>query len=171
MRSLLGPMAVFFVAAIASWAEPDGALIQHDGAVTNTVITAEKLTFYYERQIAIFEGNVVVTDPELKIEADSLTVLFDGESSVKSATAVGNVKLFQGDKEGSCEKAIYLAKTGEIVLYGNAVLRRDKDYVTGDTITFWVNEDKMVSEPGLLVIVPDGDRRESELFGPKKKDE
>lgn len=132
---------------------------------TNTVITSDRLTFYYERQIAVFEDNVVVRDPELTIASDRLTVLFQDNSEVKSATAVGDVKISQGDKNGSCDKAIYLSKTGEIILSGNATLRRDKDYVAGDTITFWVNEDKMTCEPGHLVITPEGDRDTADLLG------
>ena len=44
-----------------------------------TTITSKRLTFDYKRSIAIFEEDVVVVDPQLRIEADNLTVLFAGE--------------------------------------------------------------------------------------------
>jgi len=129
-----------------------GALAQSTNA---TVITSEKLSFDYKRSIAVFEGNVVVEDPQLKMRADKLNVLFEGTNSVKSVVAVGNVLLWYGDKTASCRHAIYVAKTGEITLRGNAALRREQDSVTGEEIVFYLNEERVECRPGRLVIFPE----------------
>jgi lipopolysaccharide export system protein LptA len=122
------------------------------GAATNeTVVTADKLSFDYERFIATFQGHVVVSDPQIRLESDLLHVLFDKENSVKAVTAIGNVRIQHQDKSGSCDKAVYRTKEGEILLTGHAELRRGKDYVAGDTISLLLAEDKMTCEPGRFV--------------------
>jgi len=126
---------------------------------SNTVITAEQLTVDYKRSIAVFEGNVHVQDPDIVIDADRMVVLFDNENTVKSVTATGRVRLKHQDKRATCTKAIYVEKTGEVVLTGDAVVNRGKDELHGDRITFWINEERMVCEPGRLTIFPSPERR------------
>ena len=171
-------LALFFLLGCAAW-RVDAQLESDEKtqagrqtekwpqAGTNTVITSKHLTFDYSRYIAVFEEDVVVVDPQITIKSDKLTVRFDSTNSVKSVTAVGNVRLRQGDKTGSCEKAIYVARTGEIILLGDARLNRGSDSVIGRQITFWINEDRLTCEPGHLIIFPKegGGRGLEELIG------
>lgn len=119
-----------------------------------TVITAKQLEFDYQRHIAVFDDDVVVSDPEIQIESDRLVVCFDGTNDVKSVTASGRVRMRTGDKRATCDRAIYLARTGEVVLTGDARLYRGRDHVAGEQITFWVDEDRLRCRPGRLVIFP-----------------
>jgi lipopolysaccharide export system protein LptA len=132
---------------------------------TNTVITSRILDFDYQRYIAVFEGDVVVVDPRIRIESDKLTVLFDKGNEIKSATAVGDVHLYHEDKTATCRKAIYLAKSGEVLLTGDARLVRGQDSVTGTKITFWLNEDRVTCQPGRLTIFPRSDEGEGDGAG------
>ena len=127
-------------------AEPAGA--------NKTVITSQRLDFDYARSIAKFEGDVVVVDPQMRMESDRLNVIFDGSNDVKSVTASGNVRMWHDDTTATCRSAIYVAGTGEVILRGNARLHRGKDFVKGTKITFWLNEDRMTCEPGFLVVFP-----------------
>lgn len=130
-----------------------GAFAENEGG--KTVITAERMTLDYQRYIAVFEDNVVVSDPQIRMRSDRLNVLFDGQDSVKAISAVGNVHLEHDGKKGKCGKAVYVSKTGEILLLGDAELRSGRDTLTGDRITVWLGEDRMVCEPGRLVIFPE----------------
>jgi lipopolysaccharide export system protein LptA len=120
--------------------------------VGQTVITSGELTYDYKRSIAIFQDDVVVQDPQVRMESDMLTVLFGSTNDIKSVTAVGNVRLRSGDKRASCNKAIYIARTGEILLSGKAILMRETDRLEGKQITFWLNEERVICKPGRLVI-------------------
>ena len=133
----------------AVWAEPGKVASTND-----TVITSRTLTFDYQRFIGVFDGDVVVVDPQIRIDADQLVVAFDKDNRIKSATATGNVRLRRDDKTGTCEKAIYLARTGEVMLLTHATLMRGQDEVRGDKITFYMNDDRMTCEPGYLIITP-----------------
>lgn len=130
------------------------ALAAEQPVTNRTTITSDRLSFDYQRMTAEFEKNVVVVDVNMRLQADKLTVVFDSESSMKQATAMGHVRLLQQDKIGTCQKAIFIAKTGEIMLVGDAQIKRGNDLVKGDKITFWINEDRMVCEPGNLILTP-----------------
>ena len=114
-----------------------GFSIGNLGSGTNfTVITSTRLNFDYKRSIAEFSGNVTVKDPRVRIEADQLNVIFDNESNVKSVTAVGNVRISQGDKVGVCKKAVYLSGGDKIIMMGDAKLSRPSESLYADEITF-----------------------------------
>jgi lipopolysaccharide export system protein LptA len=120
-----------------------------------TVITSERLTFDYKRSIADFEGKVVAVDPRLRLESDRLILTFDAQNNVKAATAVGNVRLADHNKVATCKKAIYLIRSGEIILSGNARVTRGRDTVTGSEITLWPDDEKIEVSRGRLVIHPE----------------
>lgn len=125
-----------------------------------TVITSERLTFDYKQHFALFEENVVVTDPEIKILADKLTVVFDDKNAAKSVKAEGHVQLLQLDKQAQSDLADYDVVSGEIQLHGNPKVTRGKDVLTGDTIIFWRNENRMkVNKRAKLILSPDGSRK------------
>jgi len=123
-------------------------------ATNRTVITSERLDFDYQRLFAEFSGNVVVQTPQLEIKSDKLTVLFRKDNTLKSLTAVGNVRIEQGDKKATCRMAVYTAVTREIVLTGDASIERGADLLVGDIITFWIGEERVTCVPGYLRIVP-----------------
>jgi lipopolysaccharide export system protein LptA len=134
-----------------------GSLYAESEPGRSTEITADRLEFDYKRSIAVFRENVVAKDPEIEIRADELRVLFRKDNRIKSVTALGQVTLKQADRTGTCRKAVYLEGTGQVILTGDARLRRGKDFVEGDVITFHVNEERVTCVPGRLLIFPQGE--------------
>ena len=180
-RSSLRWSVVLGVMCLAGMAMGQGAAKPADkaGAVTvgsNTVITAKTLPFDYKKMEALFEGDVEVVDPDVRMLSDKLTVLFDKDNNVKVVTASGHVKIWQGERVATCSYAVYDAQKGEVVLSGKAVLKRDKDTVSGNRVTFWVNEERMKVEPGTLIWYPkkgSGERRKlmpTPKLGPSRGD-
>ncbi len=131
---------------------------------SKTTITADTMSYDYKRSIAIFQDNVVVIDPQVRLESDALTVLFGRTNEIKSITAVGNVRIKSDDKAALCNKAIYIAKSGEILLTGDAVLMRNNDRLEGKQITFWLNEERVLCTPGRLIIYSDQERSGTDVF-------
>lgn len=119
-----------------------------------TVITADRLNYDYRRSIAVFEGNVDVQDPRMRIRSEKLTVIFGEANSIKSVTAIDNVRIWQDDKKATCRLAVFRAATGEVVLTGDAVVERATDRLSGEQITFWIGEERIESVPGILRITP-----------------
>ena len=119
-----------------------------------TVITADSLMFDYGRSTCVFEGSVVVTEPRVKLECEKLYVFFDATNNVDSVVATDSVHVRQENKHGTCDKAVYTAKTGAIVMTGKARLQRGRDSIDGDEITIYVNSEKVTCKPGRLVVFP-----------------
>ena len=142
-----------------------------EGEGTNkTVITADRLSYDYKTCTALLEGHVVATDPRLKIESDELRATFSSTNQLKSATAIGNVRLRSEDKTATCNRAVYLTENQQVTLTGNARLVRGRDTVTGDRIIFYLDEDRVVVEGGTqLVVFPDSKGGENPLAFPDKK--
>ena len=128
-------------------------------SVSNTVITSDSLSFDYQKRVAVFDGNVKAVDPQMRATADHLTVTFDETNEVKTVIAQGSVNIYHEDKHASCKRAVYTAQTGQVVLTGNAALTRGGDKVMGRRITFWLNEERMLSEPGRLILYPEDGAR------------
>jgi lipopolysaccharide export system protein LptA len=146
------------------------ALAQND-STKGTVITSDRLSFDYKRLIAIFEDNVVVVDPQVRMEADRMNVLFTEENAIRSVTSTGHVRMWQGDKIATCDRAIYLAHDGQLIMRGNASMKQGKDLVQGNEITVWINEDRVVVKPAKLVIHGGGKGQSNPLKSLQRKPE
>jgi lipopolysaccharide export system protein LptA len=132
-------------------------LLRTVSAGDETVITAGSLAFDYKMSTAVLIDDVIVNDPRMNIRSDRMTVVFEGTNALKSVTAAGNVKLWDHDKQGSCEKAVYNRDSGEVVLTGQAKLQRGRDVLHGNTIRYWVGSERVVCEPARLVVYPQGE--------------
>lgn len=144
---------IILVAGMMAAAAP--AVFAQGGAQGVTEITSERLTFDYNEHFALFEENVAVTDPELKLKADRMTVHFSEGNEVKSIIARGNVIIEQEDRTATAGRAVYDVESGKIQLDETPRVRRGQDVLEGTTITFWRDLNKMVCEPrARLVIYP-----------------
>lgn len=133
-----------------------------------TVITSESLVYDNGRRSAIFEQNVLVTDPKMKLMSDKLTVEFDEDNKVRYILAEGNVYIEQEDKTAWADRASYDVASGKVVLVGDPLIKQGKDMLQGEKITFWRDETRMVCEPNarLTIFTQDADMR-SQLEGKK----
>ncbi len=131
-----------------------------------TVITSDRLTFSQRNQYALFEDNVIVRDQNMRMRADRLTVFFDDANQAERIEATGRVVMQQEDTTAWAQSATYDVELGTIFLEGTPRIRRGRDVLEGDTITFWRFENKMVCEPrARLVLFPEEDSSTMSLFG------
>jgi len=124
-----------------------------DFDTNNTVITSTTLTYDQKKSMAIFKGNVVVTDPDLKISSDRLTVSFLDDKKVKYINAEGNVLITRGIIYASAKMASYDLQEGKITLWGKPGIIRLKDILTAESIVFWRNSDRIICEPKAHLII------------------
>ena len=131
-----------------------------------TVVTSDRLTYDAKEQYALFENNVVVTDPQLQLTADKLILRFDENGEARLIEAEGHVHITQDDKKSISGTAKYEVATGKIVLGVNPRVTRGKDVLQGETITFWRDHNKLVCEPqARLIIYPQKGGARAQLFG------
>ncbi len=131
-----------------------------------TVITSTRLTYDEQKRYALFEENVVVTDPSLKLTADRLIVHFSEDDRVRHIEAVGNVYIEQENTKAWAGRAMYDVISGKIFMEKNPRIQRDRNILAGDTITFWRDTEKMVCEPSArLVLFPEEGGPREKLWG------
>jgi hypothetical protein len=94
------------------------------GAGKHVTITCDgPLTFDYDRNVATFEENVHVQDPNGDLYSDKLIAYLDQVSrTVRYAEAIGRVRIVQHQNTAHSERAIYEPAIGKITLVGKPSL-------------------------------------------------
>lgn len=130
------------------------------------VITADRIEFDNKEGVILFDDNVLVDDAQFVMRSDRLLVFMEGTNDVQQIMAVGRVTITNENRSASCDKAVYTKKDGQIVMTGSARLIRQGDEggeVTGNRITFWLDDERMEVSPGRVVLPPGtfnkGDRK------------
>lgn len=170
MTRLFAALSLSALLALPAGAEPPplpaGTTEDIEASGELTVISSDRLEYDAPNLRAVFAGNVVVSDPNLKLKANRLTVEFNEDNTVRRITAEGKVVLSQADKRAWAERAIYDMKTGEIVMLGDPRIMRGRDMLMGEKITFWRDQDRMLCEPrARLIIYPEKDANRKYLKG------
>lgn len=127
MKILLCILATALVTATA------GAQTAHSGATTNkpTEIFSDSADFSLKTQVVTYRGNVRVTDPQMKLSCDLMTVRTAGEGGhIESIVAEGNVVVDMVTQQGETRHA-----TGKRLVYSYKVensVTNDSAVLTGD---------------------------------------
>jgi lipopolysaccharide export system protein LptA len=85
----------------------------------------------------IFDHNVMVVQGDIELQADHLEALYaKGESQPDELRAEGSVRVSQGERLASCDRAVYLRGPQTVMCIGHAELTQDCDIVRGEKIRF-----------------------------------
>jgi outer membrane protein assembly factor BamD len=107
-------------------------------------VVADTMEGLEKGKIAVFRGNVVAKQVDLYLFADTLTAYMNEETNeIDRAKAEGNVKIVKLDRTATCREAYFYNDRGEIILKGDVVVFTAKDRVSGDVITYYINEDRV----------------------------
>jgi lipopolysaccharide export system protein LptA len=105
-------------------------------------LEADRVTLDDARQMAVFTGDVRMTQGTLSISADQV-VATQGPNGFEHGTATGAPAQFRQKRDGSDEyvegsgqRIEYDAITGAMDIYGQAHVRRGLDDVRGEHITY-----------------------------------
>ncbi len=105
-------------------------------------IEADKVSLDDNQKVSVFEGNVVLTQGTTKIVANKITVRQDKQGN-QTATALGKPATFRSKREGveeyvdgSAERIEYDGRTDKVELFTNAWLKRNKDEVRGNYVSY-----------------------------------
>ncbi len=109
-------------------------------------ITADRFVIKEQQNQAEFSGNVVVTQPDLKVWADRVIVHYGsgGTSDIESFEALANVKIQNSDQTATGDRAVYDPQTRILRLTGNVIVVNDSGVVRAPELI--VNLKTSVSE-------------------------
>lgn len=108
-------------------------------------ITAERLVSRQADRLVEFSGNVRATQGNTVIVSDMLTIYFsegerlpgneDHSDSIEKLIAAGNVVIDHENRQAFCDKAIYTASDGLLVLSGErVVVKEEGGSITGKKV-------------------------------------
>ena len=103
---------------------------------------------------ATFTGKVVARQGDVTIYSDKLVIHYSSnDKDVDQVEAFGSVRIIQENRLGESDHAVYESKAGKITLDGNPKVVQGRDVITGNLITYYVDEQKSVvtSAPGKRV--------------------
>lgn len=96
-----------------------------------------------------FKGNVVAKQEDVTLYANTLVIIYDQETKkLKEIIATGNVKVVQLDRRATGQKVTFDQDKNKVTLDGDAVVREGTNVIRGERITFYVEEERSVVEPG-----------------------
>jgi len=125
---------------------------------SNIQIKSDSLVAYNEASYAEFSGNVSAVQGTTLITSDKLRIYYSkspenkgpkdtGEDSIKKVVASGNVVIRSENRTAYTSMAEYTPATKVVVLSGaGSKVTSGNNYVSGEKITFYVNEDRVIVE-------------------------
>lgn len=117
-----------------------------------TVITSDQLEFDYQNFVALFDGNVVVKDPEFTLKTDRMLVTFENSNDVKRVDCIGNVDMTSDDIHARCGRAVYTRENALVVMSDEPVVTKGKDQrVAGQVINIWLDDERVEVKNGAAV--------------------
>jgi outer membrane protein assembly factor BamD len=124
-------------------------------------VVADTMEGLEKGKIVVFKGNVIAKQVDLYLFSDMLTAYMNEETNeIERAKAEGNVKIVKLDRTATCKEAFFYNDRGEIILKGDVVVFSAKDKVSGDTVTYYVNEDR-------VYVQGEKDKRAKAIISPK----
>ena len=112
-------------------------------------ITSDTVEADQKTNTVIFKGNVVAKQEDTTLYANTLTIIYDQNTKkIKEIIAVGNVKVVQLERRATSQKATFDQDKNKVTFDGDAVVREGANVVRGERITYYVEEERSVVEPG-----------------------
>lgn len=97
-------------------------------------VAADQLSVDQGDGSAVFTGNVVIGQGQMRLSADRVTVEYAGgdQSRIRTLTAEGRVTLVSGQDAAEAANAVYDVASGNVTLTGDVVLTQGQNVLTGN---------------------------------------
>ena len=121
-------------------------------------VTAESLRVNQDTGEAVFTGNVLIGQGEMRLSADSVTVVYaeGGQSRIRSLNATGGVTLVSGPDAAEAAEAAYDVEKGTVVLTGDAIVTRGESVLAGDRIEVSLKDGTASIQGGVRTVLQPG---------------
>ena len=116
-----------------------GTDIAFAGLKTDTTqpveVQADSLSVNQADGTAVFSGNVIVTQGDMKLSAGQVVVAYAADTkAIAHLTATGGVIVSAGTDAAKADAADYAVATGEVTLTGNVLLTQGQAAISGQTL-------------------------------------
>ena len=124
-----------------------------------SMFPADQLKSYYEDTgEAVFTGNVLIGQGEMRLSAQSVTVAYaeGGQNRIRSLNATGGVTLVSGPDAAEAAEAAYDVEKGTVVLTGDAIVTRGESVLAGDRIEVSLKDGTASVQGGVRTVLQPG---------------
>jgi lipopolysaccharide export system protein LptA len=111
--------------------------VTHDASQA-VEVTADNLNIDQTNGQAVFAGNVIVVQGDLRMAAGQVQVTYsntEGDSRVTAVTASGGVLVTRGEDAAEGAEARYDIENGLLVMSGNVLVTQGATAISGDRLT------------------------------------
>lgn len=117
--------------------------LQHDSALP-VEVTADELKVDQAAGTAVFAGNVVVGQGEMRLSANRVEVAYASADNnptgqISSLVALGNVILVNGAEAAEAQRAVYSIDNASIVMSGAVLLTQGDNALSGERLIVDLN--------------------------------
>jgi outer membrane protein assembly factor BamD len=110
-------------------------------------IVSDTMEGFDKEKYVIFKGNVIAKQEDLFIFSDIIEAhMNEATNEIEKAYAKGNVKIVKKERTATCNEAEFNNTKAEIILKGNVIVYSGLDKMTGEIVTYYVEEDRVVVE-------------------------
>ncbi|MEM8774302.1 MAG: lipopolysaccharide transport periplasmic protein LptA [Pseudomonadota bacterium] len=107
---------------------------KHDSSLP-VEVTADNLDVNQEDGTAVFTGNVLIGQGEMRLTAPRVLVVYkEDRSGIENLEATGGVTLVSGEDAAEAQRAEYNIDSGEIEMQGNVLLVQGINALSGDRL-------------------------------------
>lgn len=160
MFDRLKPVVMLFaLLATPVWAA--GTEVSFGGLKADTglpvEVTAESLSVNQADGSAVFDGNVLVVQGEMRLQAAKIVVEYGADQSeIKRLHASGRVLLVNASDAAEADEAIYTISTGEVVMTGNVLMTQGGTAIKGQKLVIDLKTGKGRMAGGVTTIFSPG---------------
>lgn len=99
-------------------------------------VTADALDVNQSEGTAVFTGDVLIGQGEMRLSAQKVLVIYNQEEGgIKRLEASGGVTLISGPDAAESDDAVYTIESGVIVMTGNVLLTQGQNALTSQRMT------------------------------------
>lgn len=112
-------------------------------------ITSDMVEGDQKQNRVTFKGNVVAKQEGATLYANTIVIHYDMDMKrMKEIVATGNVRIVQQDRRATGQKVTFYHDENKIVLEGEAVIREGENVVRGERVVYLINEERSYVEGG-----------------------
>jgi len=116
-----------------------------------TNISSDSLTFNAKNRIFAYQGNVVVTQGDMRLTAKTLEGTYNEQNQLQKLIAKGDVFISKQDIEATGQVASYDAVSSIVTLSENPQLQQKESILRADRIKIFLNENRSQAEVDVRV--------------------
>lgn len=123
-------------------------------------ITADQLQIDNEDGTALFSGNVIVGQGEMRLAAQTVKVIYENETSgsneIQEIIATGGVTFVNGDDAAEGNKATYFVTDEMLHMTGDVILTQQRTIMSGDKLIINLEDGSGVFEGRVRSVLQTG---------------